>query len=253
MATATAVAMGWAAPAAACSLADDDTWGSVTFQGRTVPRNAELWVTNVDELFFGDLEVFLVDPTGLEIAARLEREGGDARVAADVALSPGSWLFRLRSIDEEDGSQEDGSYDSDYAFDVVEFEDNTPPAAPIVTVESRTVGGTPAPLRGFLDDCGPYEKQTIRIISIELPDPDDTARVSIDGQTFNANGGYVGVANRPEDGGDVVVSAFDFAGNESEIVVASAVAHSGCSTVPAAPVAVFASVLLFIRRRRSAR
>ena len=246
LAVVAATATMWATPTQACSPFTDDTEGRVTFDTQTLPKNADLWITAVDDVISRDVELFVFDPAGEATTARLEREGTDARLVIDGGLSPGSWRFRVRSFGEDREA-----YDRNYRFDVADRDDTTPPAAPTVDIEVATIGGTPGFLRDFIDPCGPQERQTIRTIKIELPDADDVARVSIDGVTFNTSGRSVGVANREEDGSDVVVSVFDFAGNESEVVVVS-VAGGGCATVPAVPASVLASVLIFMRRRQGA-
>lgn len=243
-AIATAVSTATATPAAACSLIGDDTWGNFTFRDQRVPTNAELWITNVEDLLGPETRLTLIDPDGGTRDAQIAREGLHGRVTADnLTLTPGRWSLQLSAL--QDGN---ASVYEDVFFEVGNDVDTLAPAAPIVTVTSQTVGGNP--LGWLVEPCGPSERRTIRSISIELPDATEFARVVVDGEVFNVSGTTVYVENRPEDGTDVVVSAFDFAGNESEPVVASPVSLDGCASVPAGPSALLALGLLLRRKRR---
>ena len=100
------------------------------------------------------------------------------------------------------------------------------------------------------------ERYTARLISIDLEDRRDIARVMIDGETF-APGveGEIHVSLREEDGSDVVVTTVDFAGHETEVVFAATQADSGgcnstAQTSSSVRTSVLASLLLLPRRRR---
>jgi len=248
-ATAAAAAMAttmWATPTRACSPIEDNTWGHFTFGYQTVPRNAELFITRFADIVDDDDTFALVAPDGTVIDADLERAGSDGRIVVDVPLSAGAWLLRINHPADEFNEP----WSDEIPFEVTDDEDLDAPAAPIVTVKSTTVGGA-GPLNSFLFPCGPNDRTTYRSISISLDEADSLARVAIDGVTYNVSGGYVEVGGRIEDGSDVVVSSFDFAGNESVVVVAT-VEGGSCASVSAVPSSLLALGLLLRRRRARA-
>lgn len=235
-----------ARPAAACSAPSGEPWAHVTFHERTVPRNAELWLNIVDQILAPDSELRLLGPDDVDVAAIVERDGAGGRVVGAVPLTPGSWIFRVR-----DGEGDDVA-ETDYAFDVSDSVDVDVPAAPVVTVTSRDVGGF-GPLTPIFAPCQPNDRQTIRDVLVDADS--EIVRALIDGVVHATVDGDVRLFDVPDDGNEVVVSVFDAAGNESEVVVAGPVtAGGGCASTPGSTVslALAAALLLFIRRRRTA-
>lgn len=228
-----------ALPSSACSIFSDNTGPRFTFEDKRVPLNADLWINTIDELVaVGDtIELF---SNGTFVGAQVQREGADARVVSDVALTPGGWVLIISG-----GGQDNG--ERHVAFEVVDDNDVIPPAPASVTVEHLESGGL---VESFFGDCGGPVGQTVRVITIEPVDPAEVARVVIDGEVFNVSydTGHVSVGNRTEDGTDVVVTTVDFAGNESEAVVASSVRREGgCASIPAPSASMLAALLLLLR------
>lgn len=240
----------WSAPSRACTLEPTTDMPAVTFLGARVPLNAELWIVGVGDYVSDDDVVTLVDGYGTTVLeAHIERferavgidgvAGIDGLVVVDGDLTPGGWRL---VVEHPAGEGYEGSVE-EHGFTVVDEVDDAPPAAPDVIVETVSGGG---PLEAIFLPCSSAERRTWREVTITLNEPEDIARVVVDGVTHTPFEGQVVVGKLREDGGDVVVSVYDFAGNESEVVSSSS---GGCASTPAST-SLFAALVLVVRRRR---
>ncbi len=217
----------WSAPSLACSWAGPTPYDfGITFANQTVPRNAELWINGAFQA--AEASVELVDGDGVHVAARIELIAPDSehgRLVPDRPLSTGQWTLRFSE-----------PAFGEATFTVADGDDDEAPAAPVV---ERHFGG---PL-DFIGACS-----SEGIVDVNTTDG-DVARVVVNEFVYvmPVEGELSFMIEFGQRDEDLVISLVDHAGNESEAVIAGA---GGCASVPAAPMSMLASVLLFIRRRR---
>lgn len=215
----------WAVPSQASCLAVGEPIGAFTFAGQTVPLNAELAVVFPGVTGVYDGSWVLEAPDGASVDVTVPTAAELALLEYDAVLSPGRWVFR------------DVDSASEFPFDVSAAVDETPPAAPTVTVGNWDQGSL------FWYECRPVPHRDLEI-TIE---DDDVAYVLVNGVPAFLDGiDAIGVYDEDIVSWDVV--AVDFAGNESEVVTVSA--SGGCASVPAAPLSVLGLCVLTLRRRR---
>lgn len=214
----------WAAPARASCTDPRAPIGAFTFAGQTVPLNAELAVMFPQYTGVYDDSWMLVAPDGASIDVTVAADAELAVLEYDAALRPGRWTF-----------QGLGGYD--VPFDVSDVVDESPPAAPTVSVGAWDEGSL------FWYECAPIPHR-----DIEIAVDDDVAYVLVNGApVFRADDNdVVGVYDDEVVSWDIV--AVDFAGNESDVVTVTAPA--GCASVSMTPLSVFGVALLVRRRRR---
>lgn len=228
---ASAAATTWATPAVACTWPAGPSMTAV-FHNRTVPVNAELWITH-SRGYPGFEDGFeLVAPDGTVMPVTTDLDVDHIRIV-DAPLTPGTW--HLQTV------QDNGF---DWPFVVEDVLDETPPPAPAAAIESQQRGG----LGNLFSPCGgsltPYTQEQITATF----DLDDTAVIIVDGQVYAVlDDGEIRQIREP--GGDVVVTAIDFAGNETQIVVENA-QGGGCASAPASTSALALALVLHRGRRR---
>lgn len=203
-----------------------------SFDGRTVPRNAELRFSS----FGKTLEFDLVGPGGA-VSFSVSGDGAsdfDHGIVADLPLEPGE--YTLTRLDEEARV---------VAFRVDDSVDDDAPAAPTVSVRQETGGN---PVSFLFDNCGdPWPTDTVHFV---VDSDGDTGGICVDEGCVATTSGHNVFARREADGGsvsyDVVVR--DLAGNESEATTATVWSGcpGGCASTSALPIT---AVLLLLLRR----
>jgi hypothetical protein len=216
----------WAAPSQASCFDLFEPPGAFTFAGQTVPLNAELAVMFPGAIGVYDGSWIFVTTDGATVDVTVPLDTDLALLEYDAVLSPGRWRFL------------DSLHGYDLPFDVSDVVDETPPAAPTVTVGNWDQGLL------FWYEC---RRIPHRDIEIEIND-DDVAYVLINGVPAFLNDDIDAIGVYDEDVVSWDVVAVDFAGNESDVVTVAA--PGGCASVPTAPLSVFGLALLARRRPR---
>ncbi len=220
-----------------CSIFLQDLFtGTYLFEGRTIPRNAELRVRGFDTR----TTLPLTRPDGALVEAVVDSDDITPFLVVDGLLDPGEWSV---TIADPAGALPARTV----TFTVTDDVDNDAPVAPDATASRATEGS----LDG--DSCQPAWPTDVVHIGVAGDDP--LAVASRDGERRGVGfliGADLSIEIHEDEGGEVAydVVVRDFAGNESEPTTVSTWAGcaGGCASSSALPAT--ATLLLLLRRRR---
>lgn len=223
-------------PARAClfTLANFNT-GAFSFEGRAVPRNAQLRIFAADARDTLQLE----RPDGATVDVFVGSDALGRVVVLDGLLAPGPHAI-IAAATESDPERR-----VEFVVDDVISEGE--PDVVDAHARHHTNGALLFP--NSCEDQWPSD-----FVDIVADDRDDLAFVVVDGGALGRRlpNGNFGVTLREDRGGTVSydVVGVDFAGNESDVVTVSAWSgcEGGCASSSSLPLA--ATLLLLLRRRR---